>query len=888
MPFCTKCGSSIPSEEAPCPQCAQRGKTWVIGRDPSCEVVLDFPTVSTRHCRVTAVPSGFEVEDLGSTNGTCVGRLGSRVTGKVQVGADATILLGSYRFPLSGLPGVGGKALTRGFSGEGSKLHVTKHTMRLGRDPACDIVVNHPHVSWHHATIEVKGGSFILTDLGSANGTYVNGTRIRTAVLKPGDSIGLGNRQFSFSADNSLAVKTYSGDITVSAQGIWVAVPDPKGRRVIVEDVSFTAYPGELVAIMGPSGCGKTTLLFAMLGIVSPAKGRCLINGADIRQHYDQLKTLIGYVPQDDIIHPELKVREALEFAGRLRMPPDTTAQELNAQVDKTLRLVNLGDAANVLVGSPEKKGSSGGGRKRLNIALELLTEPSLILLDEPTSGLSSEDALSLIQKLRDFTNQGKTILLTIHQPGYRIYSSLDNVLLLCNKTRTDVENKVVGPLPGRLAYYGPGVANFGTPETLRTDSIAFFNPEVERLPKEERVEVLKDPEAPLAGMDRKPSGHWVQKYAQSPLHKEYVANRQPVAPNSTGAASQRRAPSGNPFRQWWVLAHRYLLTKRRDVGATLLLIAQAPIIGLLLAMVFDSKDSVDIPMFLLAVVAIWFGCINSVTEIVREKAIYRRERMVFLQIPPYVMSKVAVLGLLSAFQSALLLGLLYWALSLKGAFLPMWGIMFLCSMGGLGMGLFLSTICSTVGSAMSWLPIALTVQIVLGGAMQPLPEMDVLPKWFRLPQWAAHLTLSRWGYEALLSIEEEGRRKGWVKKDCKPVACTFEMPTFDPASMVPGQEPPSEPDDSRSRGSDSCMEYPETPVCCKFQSFQCIRQPKGRGEKLKHCDDDSRFDEDAEDVEEMWERVPLTDIRANACALFGIVVLFFAVVLGVLMWKKD
>jgi ABC-type multidrug transport system ATPase subunit/pSer/pThr/pTyr-binding forkhead associated (FHA) protein len=850
--------------------------------------VLDFPTVSIRHCRVTETAGQYEVEDLGSTNGTYVRHQGNRVTGRTRVAREDDIFLGSYRLPLARLPGTGGKALTQGFSGEGRKLHVTQHTMRLGRDPACDIVVDHPHVSWHHATIEVKGGSFILTDLGSANGTYVNGKRVRTAVLRAGDSIGLGNRQFTFSADNSLAVKTYSGDITVSAQGIWVAVPDPRGRRVIVEDVSFTAYPGELVAIMGPSGCGKTTLLFAMLGIASPAKGCCLINGADIRHHYDQLKALIGYVPQDDIIHPELEVREALEFAGRLRMPPDTTERELSAQVDKTLRMVNLEDAAGVLVGSPEKKGISGGQRKRLNIALELLTEPSLILLDEPTSGLSSEDALSLVQRLRDFTNQGKTILLTIHQPGYRIYSSLDNVLLLCNKTRADVENGVAGPLPGRLAYYGPAVVNFGTPETLRTDSITFFNPEVERLPKDERVEVLKDPEAPLAGMDRKPSGHWIQKYVQSPLHKEYVASRQPVAPNGAAGTTQRNTPTGNPLRQWWVLTQRYFLTKRRDVAATALLIAQAPIIGLLLAVVFDSKDSVDIPMFLLAVVAIWFGCINSVTEIVREKAIYRRERMVFLQIPPYVASKVAVLGLLSAFQSVLLLGLLHGALHFKGAFLPMWGIMFLCSLGGLGMGLLLSTICSTVGSAMSWLPIALTVQIVLGGAMQPLPRMDVLPKWCRVPQWVAQLTLSRWGYEALLSIEEDGRRKGFVKNDCKPVACTLEMPTFDLASMTTDQEPPQEREEPRSRDSGDCMEYPETPVCCKFQKFQVIRQPKGRGEKLKHCDDDSKFDDEAENVEEMWDRVPLTDIRANACALLGIVVLFFSVVLGVLKWKKD
>jgi len=312
-----------------------------------------------------------------------------------------------------------------------------------------------------------------------------------------------------------------------------------------------------------------------------------------------------------------------------------------------------------------------------------------------------------------------------------------------------------------------------------------------------------------------------------------------------------------------------------KDKGATVGLLAQAPVIGLILAAVFGDDDPFDLPIFLLIVVAIWFGCINAVTEIAKEKAIYARERMVFLQIVPYVMSKLTVLALLSLVQSVVLLFIMKVALDLEADFSKLLGIMFLCSLGGLALGLLLSAVRPTLASAMSILPIILTFQIVLGGAMQFLPDMDVMPKDIRIPQWVAQITISRWGYEALLTLEEDARKDEWEKKDCKPVACEFKPPEFEmPSLTAPGeypgpQSPKGEETKKKKRGKkkkkkrkgrddDSiCPRYPQTPVCCRFQEFQLVDDDDSRSRRDDDRDDDdsrSKRDDDRDDDEDDGE----------------------------------
>ena len=332
------------------------------------------------------------------------------------------------------------------------------NAMVLGRDPQCDHVLDYPMVSWRHARITRDGASLFVEDLNSSNGTFVNGERIRErTAVKPGDVVGLGSYRFLLGTDGNFRQRDYRGDLTVEARGICV---DAVGRRLL-EEVSLTIYPSEFVGLMGPSGAGKSTLMNVLNGYSPPRSGQVLINGRSLYRHFDEFRGLIGFVPQDDIIHSELTVREALFYSARLRLPKDFTNRDIHKRIDDVLAQLGLSGIDDVLIGSPTRKGISGGQRKRVNLAMELLTDPSVLFLDEPTSGLSSEDTLIVMQVLRKLADSGKTILLTIHQPSLEAFSKLDNVVVVGKDAGSSDA--------GRLAFYGPAYP----------DSIQFFNPPV-------------------------------------------------------------------------------------------------------------------------------------------------------------------------------------------------------------------------------------------------------------------------------------------------------------------------------------------------------------------------------------------------------------------------
>src|ERR1017187_2416553 len=203
---------------------------------------------------------------------------------------------------------------------------------------------------------------------------------------------------------------------------LFLEVPDRdhKGEmKVLLDHVSFKALPGDMIALMGPSGAGKTTLLLALNGYLPPTSGQVRINGEDLYTIYDALRGSIGYVPQDDIVHPELTVFEAVKYSAMFRLPPAYSDEEIDRRVEETLRDLGLEAVQNLQIGKPEKKVLSGGQRKRVNIALELVTDPVIVFLDEPTSGLAADDTTALINLLFELTKKtGKTIIMTIHQPA--------------------------------------------------------------------------------------------------------------------------------------------------------------------------------------------------------------------------------------------------------------------------------------------------------------------------------------------------------------------------------------------------------------------------------------------------------------------------------------
>lgn len=740
-------------------------KCWILGSAADCDIAVPHPNVSGHHCRLTRSAVGWIIDDLQSLNGTFVN--GVRIAESTMVSQQDRITLGTtVEMPWPGSARAASdeiqqatfraaEATVRASSTGASPsrqarepaqvtVAIRGNAIVLGRDPQCDHVLDYPMVSWRHARISREHNSIFVEDLKSSNGTFVNGERIsKRTKVSTGDVVGLGSYRFSLQDDGILRQRDYRGDLTVEARGILVQV----GRRRLLQEVSLTIYPSEFVGLMGPSGAGKSTLMNVLNGYTPPHAGHVLINGRSLYQHFDEFRGMIGFVPQDDIMHPELTVREALFYSARLRLPKDVSEGDIHKRIDEVLAQLGLTGTDDVLIGSPSRKGISGGQRKRVNLAMELLTDPSVLFLDEPTSGLSSEDTLIVLQVLRQLADSGKTILLTIHQPSLEAFRLLDNVVVIAKDSGSNDA--------GRLAYFGPAYP----------DSIRFFNPQNDGEPA---PAVPLVPDMLLKGLATQPTTAWCRRYQNSEFHRGFVKERTGNSPGDVSSKElQRRRVESGPT-QFWTLVRRSLAVKRRDVANTAILLAQAPIIATLLVMVFGSKTSAEvtaanwsssaqatsITMFMLSLSSIWFGCSNSIREIVGESPIYLRERMVNLQIPWYVAAKFTVLGGLCLVQCLILLSVVHWGNALHGPWLSMLGLLVLSSVVGVALGLAVSAIVKTSEVAIATLPLVLLPMVILGGILQPQHEMNAPMR------WCSNAMPSRWSFEGLLLSEATVRPK--------------------------------------------------------------------------------------------------------------------------------
>lgn len=730
-----------------------------IGRAADNDVRLDYPTVSGHHARLVTEKGETFIEDLGSTNGTSLGHPDKRITREKIVPSDV-VFFGSLRVPASRL--FGGN-LSLGLKGH-ETVSFTKQTVIFGRHPDCDKVLSIPSVSARHARLTRSPAGFQIEDLGSSNGTYVNGRRItEPTAVKIGDMIALGTYTFKLDDEGNLQQSNLQGNVTLEVRGITVDVP---GKRLL-EDVSLTIYPSEFVGLMGPSGAGKTTLMNALNGYTPPSSGEVLINGESLYDDYDRFAPFIGYVPQDDIMHKDLTVGEALYFTARLRLPSDFTDEEIHQRIDNILKQLELEGAKNVLIGSPEKKGISGGQRKRVNLAMELLSDPLVLFLDEPTSGLSSRDAFNVMQLLRRLADSGKTILLTIHQPSLDVFRLMDSLCLVSKDTNSAD--------PGRLVYFGPNYP----------DAVTFFNPQgvgnayegVEppeiaiqegrqhrRVPAREGVD--PPPDEIFNGLDRNgTTAEWRTRYLESRYYKEYVVERagKPTASKKLEADPSRGGSLD--IGQFWTLLRRTTRIKASDLVNTSILLVQAPIVALLAVMLFGKTLTEEVKtadesavvgnalvglLFFASLAAFFFGCFNSVREIVGEWSIYRRERMVFLRIVPYLASKWVVLGAFCVVQSAILLAVIHWLCRLKGPWGAMYVLLLLNGLVGMGIGLLISAVAKNSERAMGLVVLVVLLMVLFGGALMPLHRTASIGQ-------AASMTMAqRWAFEGLLVMEVE------------------------------------------------------------------------------------------------------------------------------------
>ncbi|MGH9139537.1 MAG: FHA domain-containing protein [Vicinamibacterales bacterium] len=734
-----------------------------IGRSPDSDIVLDYPMISWEHARIIERGGQHVIEDLGSSNGTALNEVRNRISRAALVAGD-DVYLGSLKIPASRL-----LSDERVVVGEAAFESVTfaGQSLLIGRDAQCDHRIDHPMVSWHHARLSRTAQGLIVEDLGSLNGTFVDGRRITASVaIVAGQEIEVGGVRFQLLESGALHRRDNQGNVSI--QAVDVVVTTPGGSRLL-DPISLTVYPSELVALMGPAGAGKTTFLKALNGYTPPSQGHVLFNGADLYQSYDLFRQQMGYVPQDDIVHAELTVREALYFCARLRT--DLSDAEIDERTDTILEALGILDKKHSLIGSPERKVLSGGQRKRVNIALELISDTPVLFLDEPTSGLSSYDAAGVVDLLKRLSLTGKTIVATIHQPSVDVFRKFDNLIMI---------SRDAGGC-GALAYFGPAYP----------DSIQFFHdqPAATAPARGQHDDMPLSPEMLLTGLASATTSEWSARFAASRYRQQFVDDRAREGSDRRDASQTTGRRFG--FRQWLTVTRRSLLLKMRDRAQLVILLLQAPLFGSLIVMVFGRIRN-PAPMaaapalvspeamqsfaelganllgihFLMVVAAIWFGCNNAARDIVGEWTIFQRERMVNLKLPSYVFSKFTIMVGLCLLQCLALLTIVHVACNLQGHYWQSAAVLMLSSLVGAALGLAISARSSTTESAIALLPVVLLPVIALGGGIRAI---------YKIPEPARTLSAvvpSRWALEFNLIDEAAARPCGYLPGGAPWDAC--------------------------------------------------------------------------------------------------------------------
>ncbi|NNL19740.1 MAG: FHA domain-containing protein [Ignavibacteriaceae bacterium] len=684
-------------------------RTVTLGRASHNEIVINNPGVSSKHALFKIEKNRVILEDVNSTNGTFVNE--QKITSIEIDQADKINFGKNYTFdwkmlePFLTAPAILPTPLTPSEERLRTKVALEKTKINIGRSSDNDLVINNIKVSRKHARLEKVEDEWFVEDLKSSNGTFVNSKKIERAKVTASDVITIGgiplNLERLFAGE-----KVISGDLQIAANDLTFRV----SNKIIVDQIGLTILPGEFVGLIGPSGAGKTTLMMMMNGVTKPSDGDVLINSQSLYSNIDSFKGQIGYVPQDDIIHRELKVKESFNYTGKLRLDstPDT---EISAQVESVLDTLGLNDTKETLIGSAEKKGISGGQRKRVNLGQELLTEPSILFLDEPTSGLDPKTDLDVMNLLRGIASKGKIIILTTHNITKENFEILTHLIVLSKG--------------GKLAYFGKA------------------NRAAEYFEADQPYEIFEK-------LETQDPDYWKNKFRQSPQYEIFVDNRKSTTFENRGTGSSKGKKRSAGLKQFSTLTSRYFRVKLRDQVSTAILLLQAPIIALLIALVFDAPEERTAALFILVIAAIWLGCSNAAREIVSEHSIYRRERMVNLKIPSYIFSKITVLLLLCVIQCGILVGIAVPALGMEVSFSAMFFLLLLTSLQSLLLGLLISSLVNTTEAAMGLIPLVLIPQVILGGLITIFEYMSDFEKIL------AAFNPSRWAFEAATILEFE------------------------------------------------------------------------------------------------------------------------------------
>nr|WP_202541870.1 FHA domain-containing protein [Streptomyces sp. SID2563] len=763
-------------------------RTYTLGRDPQGDMAIDDARVSWRHATISWNGRSWFIEDHGSTNGTYVH--GQRIH-QMEIAAGSTVNLGNAtdgpRLSLSaadvysgraagpaqpqqtpphqpqqggpgwqqpapqqqapqqpvppqqqgwqqpapqqphvpqqgGAPGPPGPGTGPAGAAPvyGDRSPTTFHqlalgrVMRIGRALENDLVVSDLQVSRNHAEFHATpDGRFEIRDLGSHNGTYVNGqplSKSGSALIGPNDTVGVGHSTFRLVGDR-LEEFVDTGEVSFAARHLTVTVD---GGKQILKDVSFGVPEKSLIGVIGPSGSGKSTLLKALTGYRPANQGDVLYDNRNLYKQFAELRQRIGLVPQDDILHKELTVTRALKYAAKLRFPADTTEAERQARIHEVLTELKLDVHKDKKVTS-----LSGGQRKRVSVALELLTKPSLIFLDEPTSGLDPGMDRDVMQLLRGLADDGRTVLVVTHSVAE---------LAICDKLL------VMAP-GGAVAYFGPPdeALNFFGYTTWADVFSAFEN--------------YRDYD-------------WSGRWRGSQHYQMYAADIDAAAVQSVHMPppQQMRPPKPQGWgTQLWTLMRRYLSVIGSDKGFMGLMVILPAVLGIV-SVVIPADFGLAPPkppsrfngdagtiMLILVIGMTFSAAANSVRELIKERVIYERERATGLSRSAYLMSKVIVLGVITAIQGVIICGIGFATRDLPEEGLIMPPAVELCvtiiALGFTSMmfGLVISSLVKTSEKTMPLLVMFAIVQVVFTGILFQVYGSPGLEQfaWLMPSRWA-------------------------------------------------------------------------------------------------------------------------------------------------------
>jgi ABC-type multidrug transport system ATPase subunit/pSer/pThr/pTyr-binding forkhead associated (FHA) protein len=765
-----------------------------IGRSPENDIVIAEPIISAYHAQIVRENNTlFFIHPHPSRTSTMNGLWyqGKPIAGnqpfRKQLAQGDIFRVGDEHGSLITLTYDDGTGISHETLPELPPIALNSDLLTIGREADNSVVLNHPQISSHHALLEKVENGYRIVDTNSTNHVYVNGQAITHQMLRTGDEMRIGPYLFTY---NGAELKQHDESNTIRIDALQLKKIG-NNSTILLDDISLAIPPRKFVALVGGSGAGKSTLMDALNGLRPAQEGSVLYNGVDYYRNLAAFNTQLGYVPQDDIVHRELTVERALYYAARLRLPSDFTKKQIQWRIDEVLEDVEMSDRRSLLVSK-----LSGGQRKRVSIALELLANPSVFFLDEPTSGLDPGLDRKMMTLLRRLADRGRTVILVTHATNN--INTCDYICFLAQG--------------GRLAYFGP--PNAAKVFFEKTDFAEIYS----------TLEPTKDqPDIPAQAAARFLASADYQRYVAEPLKQEPL---QPTVKTTTSASKitrreARRNRQGKGWSQFLLLSTRYLELLKNDAGNLLILLLQAPVIALMLVLmvrfeigtgVFDANKLVQcqtqilttsgplaLPqasqtalidcsqvltflkndphgqafaqskgtpqkalqdfivegpgadaqkvLFIMAFATVLFGCINGTREFVKEAAIYRRERAVNLGIMPYMFSKIGVLGILCLLQSAIMTFIVEIGEPLQqgivlSPILETYITLCLTSLAGLMIGLAISAIAPNNDRAVSFVPIILIPQVIFSGAIIPLKD------W--LTQILAAVFPTRWAMAAL------------------------------------------------------------------------------------------------------------------------------------------